>query len=250
MAGEDAPWTIHALGDAVERALASIDYEGPDNGQIRAVPNRRTIRYYTTLGLLDRPAAFEGRTAFYGPHHLRQLVAIKRLQAQGLPLTDVQQKLAGLPEADLKAIANVDAVLETLQDEDESLSDADDAGALETPTHANDSTDVAEATALKDVPRRDREFWAAPAAALSLDSPAVDDEFDPAEVPKATPSSGAVGSRTQLQGTSVCDDLILLIKGSRPLTDDDEEALRNAAGPLLAVLQERGLLPAQTKGNA
>lgn len=244
MVSEEAPWTIHALGDAVKAALASIDYEGPDNGQIRAVPNRRTIRYYTTLGLLDRPAAFEGRTAFYGPHHLRQLVAIKRLQAEGLPLVEVQQRLAGLPEAELKTIANVDAVLKTLQQEDETLSNRARAAESAPSTRADGG---AEATALKDVPRKDRDFWAAPAAALTLDAPA-EDEFVESDL---DPSPSAdVGPGTQLYGTSVCDNLILLIKGSRPLTDDDEEALRNAAGPLLAVLQERGLLPAQKKGNA
>ncbi len=59
-----------------------------------------------------------------------------------------------------------------------------------------------------------------------------------------------MGPTAQFLGTAVCDDLIVLIKGAPQLTDDDEEAIRHAAGPLLAVLQERGLLPTHTKGNA
>ena len=75
-----ALWTIDELGSRVALAL-SVDYDGQASGRVRDVPDRRTIRYYTTLGLIDRPA-LRGRTALYGRRHLLQLVAIKRLQAQ------------------------------------------------------------------------------------------------------------------------------------------------------------------------
>lgn len=104
-------WTIHELGERVEAAL-STDYEGPASGRIRAVPDSRTIRYYTTLGLIDRPAAMRGRTALYGPRHLQQIVAIKRLQAEGLTLQQVQQRLAGVAETDLADIARVEEIVE------------------------------------------------------------------------------------------------------------------------------------------
>ena len=39
-------WTIEELGQQVEQAL-SVGYEGPMNGQIRAIPDPRTIRYYS-----------------------------------------------------------------------------------------------------------------------------------------------------------------------------------------------------------
>jgi DNA-binding transcriptional MerR regulator len=48
-----------------------------------------------------------GRTAYYGRKHLLQLVAIKRLQAQGLPLADIQQKLLGADKAKLKKLAQL-----------------------------------------------------------------------------------------------------------------------------------------------
>ena len=69
------------------------------------MPDTRTIRYYTTLGLIDRPAAMRGRTALYGHRHLMQLVAIKRLQAEGHALADVQVRLTGASDAALRAIA-------------------------------------------------------------------------------------------------------------------------------------------------
>src|ERR1700676_2491652 len=91
-------WTLDELCDRVERALA-VDYHGQASGRVRDVPDRRTIRYYTTLGLIDRPAAMRGRTALYGVRHVLQLAAVKRLQARSLSLAQVQARLVGLTDA-------------------------------------------------------------------------------------------------------------------------------------------------------
>src|SRR6476660_3360448 len=104
MNGREFPYTIDELSAAVEAALAE-GYGGPPNGRVRDVPDRRTIRYYTMLGLIDRPAEMRGRTALYGRRHLLQLVAIKKLQAQGLTLHQVQERLLGLTDGDLERIA-------------------------------------------------------------------------------------------------------------------------------------------------
>lgn len=102
-------WRIEQLTDWVAKALAVGDYGGQDSGRIREVPDVRTIRYYTTLGLLDRPLEMRGRTAYYGKRHLLQLVAVKRLQAQGLSLVEVQQKLVGASERRLAQVAALPA---------------------------------------------------------------------------------------------------------------------------------------------
>jgi DNA-binding transcriptional MerR regulator len=98
-------WTIEELAAGVADALAGGGFGGVPSGRVRDVPDSRTIRYYTTLGLLDRPAAMRGRTAYYGRRHLLQLVAIKRLQAEGLALADVQQHLLGQPDKVLERVA-------------------------------------------------------------------------------------------------------------------------------------------------
>ena len=103
---EGSPWTIDELGARVAEAL-SFDYLGAPNDRVRAVPDRRTIRYYTTLGLIDRPSAIRGRTAYYGRRHLMQLVAIKRLQAEGHSLAEVQRRLLGLTDAVLGRLARL-----------------------------------------------------------------------------------------------------------------------------------------------
>ncbi len=101
-------WTLDELCDRVGLALA-VDYAGQSSGRVRDVPDRRTIRYYTTLGLIDRPAAMRGRTALYGDRHLLQLAAVKRLQARGLSLAEVQERLVGLTDAALRELARLPA---------------------------------------------------------------------------------------------------------------------------------------------
>jgi DNA-binding transcriptional MerR regulator len=108
MLSRDTLWTLDELTAQVALALA-VDYAGPVNGRVREVPDVRTVRFYTTLGLLDRPAAMRGRTALYGPRHLWQLVAIKRLQAKGLSLAEVQARLVGLTDGALRKLAQVPA---------------------------------------------------------------------------------------------------------------------------------------------
>ncbi len=99
-------WTLAELADRVAGALSS-GYPGQQNRRVSDVPDTRAIRYYTTLGLLDRPAEMRGRTALYRPRHLWQLVAIKRLQADGRTLAEIQHELAAAPDATLKRLADV-----------------------------------------------------------------------------------------------------------------------------------------------
>jgi hypothetical protein len=103
---DQAPWTLDELAERVDAALA-VDYHGQASGRVRDVPDRRAIRWYTTIGLVDRPAAHRGRTAMYGPRHLLQLVAVKRLQARGLPLVAIQQELAGATDTQLARVARL-----------------------------------------------------------------------------------------------------------------------------------------------
>ncbi len=100
-------WTIDGLATAVQRALDAAGYDGQTSGRVRPVPERRTIRYYTTLGLIDPPAEMQGRRALYGRRHVLQLAAIKRLQAQGKPLVEVQRALTGAADETLARVAAI-----------------------------------------------------------------------------------------------------------------------------------------------
>jgi DNA-binding transcriptional MerR regulator len=95
------------LEELSERVARELDGRGllgaaPD-ARVAAAPDARTVRYYTTLGLIDRPR-IEGRQARYGERHLLQLLAIKALQAFELPLAQIQQRLYGRSDAELKEL--------------------------------------------------------------------------------------------------------------------------------------------------
>ena len=96
MAIADIRWTLDELNAQAVRALGEA---------VAGELGQRTLRYYATLGLLDRPSAMRGRKAFYGERHLLQLVAIKRLQAQGLTLAEVQARTQGAATKTLQALA-------------------------------------------------------------------------------------------------------------------------------------------------
>ena len=95
---------LEELSDRVARELGERGLLGAAaDGRVSDAPDARTVRYYTTLGLLDRPR-IEGRQARYAERHLLQLLAIKALQAFDLPLAEIQQRLYGRSDAELKAL--------------------------------------------------------------------------------------------------------------------------------------------------
>jgi DNA-binding transcriptional MerR regulator len=101
----EAPlWTLAELHAQAEAVLAAGAISS-GSGRVRAIPDERTLRYYTTVGLLAGPALMKGRKAYYSALHLAQIVAIKRLQATGLSLAQVQRELAGATAGELQALA-------------------------------------------------------------------------------------------------------------------------------------------------
>jgi DNA-binding transcriptional MerR regulator len=79
------------------------------------VPNERLVRWYVTVGLVDPPLSRRGRVARYGRRHLLQLVAVKRRQAEGRSLAEIQAELAGATDEALAAVARVPDTKPALQ---------------------------------------------------------------------------------------------------------------------------------------
>ena len=105
----DELYTLEQLSERVADLLAE-DYDGQRSGRVRELPNARTIRWYATIGLVDRPLATRGRVALYGQRHALQLAAIKKLQADGLALAEVQERLLGASDAELARLAKLPKV--------------------------------------------------------------------------------------------------------------------------------------------
>lgn len=98
-----------SIGELAERAAGVLRVESqPVNGRVREVPSERLIRWYTTIGLVDPPLTRRGRIAQYGRRHLLQLVAIKRLQAQGRSIAEIQTALTGATDARLTQVGDLE----------------------------------------------------------------------------------------------------------------------------------------------
>jgi DNA-binding transcriptional MerR regulator len=101
-----AEWTLDELVRRAGEALAAQDVRVP-NGRVTPLPDRRVVRWYSTIGLVDRPLAYRGRTALYGPRHLLQVVAVKRRQAEGRSLAEIQAELTGATDSTLREVAQI-----------------------------------------------------------------------------------------------------------------------------------------------
>jgi DNA-binding transcriptional MerR regulator len=98
--------TIGELARAAADAVTAADLRAASR-RVTDLPDERTIRWYATIGLLDRPVGYRGRTALYGERHLLQLLAIKRRQAEGRTLAEIQEELVGAPDRALRRIADL-----------------------------------------------------------------------------------------------------------------------------------------------
>jgi DNA-binding transcriptional MerR regulator len=106
-------WTIAELAELAAETLAATDSDEPSPGPVRAdgrvrdMPNERLVRWYATVGLVDPPLSRRGRVARYGRRHLLQLVAVKRRQAEGRSLAEIQAELTGATDETLATVARV-----------------------------------------------------------------------------------------------------------------------------------------------
>jgi len=241
-------WTLEELADRAARALVDAEVRVA-NGRITGVPDGRLIRWYATIGLVDRPLIGSGRVARYGVRHLLQLVAVKRLQAQGLPLAEIQHRLAGATDATLRRIAALPpslddpvqdlpvptdriAPLPDLSERDDHAAGTDAADVLRPPRRARARNMPEAATPRGGVSAKESpagvaaptRFWAARPVPASVTGHALDTEGEDV---------------TRVYGVRVHG--LLLFLPAEP-ADHDIDAIAVAAQPLLDLLADRGLL--------
>jgi DNA-binding transcriptional MerR regulator len=213
-------WTLPELVAEVATRIAALP--APKNGQVRAVPDERTIRYYAAIGLLDRPAKMRGRTALYARRHVAQVVAIKRLQTMGRTLAEIQALWPTLDDATLARMSGV----------------------------ALDARPRAPARA---------GFWKrAPAASEPPEGPHEANALNPGDpdarahaqherggssVPPARSESSASRAEIELR-VELAPGVVLALSAERgiAMSPHDARAIRDAAAPLLAELASRRLV--------
>ena len=218
-----ATLTLPELAAAVAGLLAH-DYDGVRSGRVRHLPDARTIRWYQTLGMVDRPAAFRGRTALFSRRHVLQLTAIKRLQAAGHPLADIQRGLAGTNDADLARASSA-----SLADVDRCIAEV-----VAARQDTGGPASLAVAPLKTAIPRPATAFWKVrPAAAAPAPAPAA----------AHTPPPAA------LQSIPLGDQAAVVWTGL-PLTPPEREAALRLARPLIEFLSARVTGGAEPAGDA
>ena len=81
----------------------------PANGQAGERITERNIRYYRSRGLLDAPGGDDiGRKRGFTEKHFLQLKAIRLLQARGLPLDQIQARIQGRGQEELRALERME----------------------------------------------------------------------------------------------------------------------------------------------
>jgi hypothetical protein len=216
------PDTRTATGPAAEPARA--------NGRVRDVPNERLIRWYGTVGLVDPPLSRRGRVARYGRRHLLQLVAVKRRQAEGKSLAEIQEELAGATDEALAAVARIPAPGPALAGGGDSGSAA--FAAVPAATGVPVTTGVTAGTPAAVGPGR---FWARQQRQALAETPG--------EMPADGPgTAGDVAAARLVPGIRLAPGVVLLLDGADTAPGPaDMTAIVDAARPLLAELARRGL---------
>ena len=100
-----------SIEELVDGASELLEVVAPEQTRQRVNerPDVRTIRYYTSQGLLPRPVSYEGGRARYTVEHLLRLLLIKKMQADYKTLRQIRRELDGTGE---------DAVLARLHGEE------------------------------------------------------------------------------------------------------------------------------------
>ncbi|MFG2247032.1 MerR family transcriptional regulator [Spirillospora sp. NPDC048823] len=256
----DGTWTINELAERAAAALAA-DGSGQVSGRVRDLPNERLIRWYTTIGLVDPPLGRRGRIAQYGPRHLLQLVAVKRRQAAGRSIAEIQLELAAATDAALERIAALPFPAPIHTHEDGTAVDevspvegavpVDEVSPVERarPVERTATTEAASPPGTGSETAR-ATFWRT-RPDVSYGAVTITDDYgrpdDHRRVDHAG-SDGLVGSDdcgeprpSVVQGVRLTSGLTLLLDVPA-LSGDDLTAIETAARPLLDELRRRGLL--------
>lgn len=86
-----------------EEILSELGFE-QKRGTVSAVPDERTIRYYLSEGLIQPADEKQGTASVFGYLHLLQLLVVKKLQADHLPIRKIRELVSGKDEQQLESL--------------------------------------------------------------------------------------------------------------------------------------------------
>ena len=95
------------LADTAARLITEF-VPRQERGSVTEVPDERMVRYYSGEGLISPPEGKQGLSAVYGYGHLLQLLVIKRLQADHLPIRKIKELVEGKSERELEQLLGME----------------------------------------------------------------------------------------------------------------------------------------------
>jgi DNA-binding transcriptional MerR regulator len=79
-----------------------------ERGTVSDLPDERTVRYYLAEGLLSAAEEKQGTASVFGYRHLLQLLAVKKLQAEHLPIRKIRELVEGRELRELERLLGLD----------------------------------------------------------------------------------------------------------------------------------------------
>ncbi|HEX8128275.1 MAG TPA: MerR family transcriptional regulator [Pyrinomonadaceae bacterium] len=80
-----------------------------DRGTVSEKPDERTLRYYLAEGLISPAREKQGTASVFGHLHLLQLLVVKKLQSEHLPIRKIKELVGGRTERELERLLGLDA---------------------------------------------------------------------------------------------------------------------------------------------
>ena len=96
------------LASQASRLLALIGTT-QDRGTVSEMPDERTLRYYLAEGLLSPAVEKQGTASVFGYLHMLQLLVVKKLQSEHLPIRKIKELVDGRTERELERLLGLDA---------------------------------------------------------------------------------------------------------------------------------------------
>lgn len=98
------------VAELTEQAARILSVRPPmqERGTVSEVPDERTIRYYLAEGLLSAAEEKQGTASVFGYIHLLQLLVVKKLQAEHLPIRKIRELVHGRSARELERLLGFD----------------------------------------------------------------------------------------------------------------------------------------------
>lgn len=94
---------VKELADAAESVLRHSALS-QDRGTVADYPKERSLRYYISEGLISQASGKRGLNSLFGYDHLLTVLAIKKLQSEGVPINLIKTLIEGKDTAELELV--------------------------------------------------------------------------------------------------------------------------------------------------